>query len=329
VELSIVDEGLHPHGPEDNWQESWAIGWYDRKSGLGGNHRASNWANRNNGNLWCGVFHGREKIFRLNMEDQPMIRMPAGVYGIQSGPQRLFHDGEHLRMQVETPECSVDLILDDFKDSVEKFDDGGDTGIPIYKCHFNMHFACRGTVLLNGVRHEIQEGLGWRDHSWGPRDYTVKPGHRSFHGNFGPDLNFHLLIVLTPEGKIHRRGHLVRNGQVYSFDTFTIRVEMLEDCVTPTNAKCHVFLDGGEKLTFSTDIVNGLFAQVQVMQGFFGGGTCSFTDSDGRTRDDGYCYFEVTNNPRLGDKPMPVALANTLTNGYYEADIPKWMYERL
>lgn len=330
MELTDRDEGLHDAGPEDNWQESWALGWYDRASDVGGNHRASNWANRRDANLWCAVYHQRDKIYRLNLEGQPMIELPEGLHGIQCGPQSLFHDGEHLRLKLDTPECRVDMILEDYKDSVEKFDDGGAMSLPIYKSHFNMHFACHGTVVLNGVQHEIRDGRGWRDHSWGPRNYDVKPGHRSFHGNFGPGLNFHLLIVLTPDGQLDRRGHLVRDGKVHSFDTFTTRVEMLEDCVTPVRATCRVILEDGETLTFAAEVRKGVFSQVQTMQGFFGGATCALLAPDGQVlRDDGYCNFEMINNPRLGTRPLQLALGNTLENGYFEVDLPSWKYEPL
>jgi len=35
------------------------------------------------------------------------------------------------------------------------------------------------------------------------------------------------------------------------------------------------------------------------------------------------------NNPRLGTRPLGIALGNTLENGYFEIDIEPWKYEPL
>lgn len=325
MQLTELDEGLHPCGTEENWQESWALGWRDAAVDVGGNHRCGNWENRRDANLWCAVFHARDTVYRLNLENQPLARM-TGVHGIATGPQALFHDGDRLRLTLDTSECTVDLTLEDFKDSVEAFEDGGGMSTPVYKSHFNMHFACHGTVRLGDREHRISDGLGWRDHSWGPRTYDTKPGHRSFHGNFGPDLNFHLLAMLTADGRIERRGHLVRNGKVYSFDSFTTRVTILEDGITPVSARCHVILPDGERLTFSTTVQKGVVAQVQSLEGFFGVGDCVLEAADGTRREGGFCNFEMTNNPRLGTRPLGLALGNTVRNGMLHVDAPPWTY---
>ena len=322
------DEGLHPWGQAENWQESCVLAWRDTESGLGGNHRISVQPNRGTSNLWCAVFHDRNQIYRLNLEGEPFVPMDGSVHGFQCGPQAMFHDGRDLRLRLDVPQCVLDLVVHDFKDSVEAFDDGGGMSTTVYRSHFNMHCAVTGSVMLGGIRRQVTGGLGWRDHSWGPRDWSRNFGHRSFHGNFGPDLNFHLLSMLTADGRIERRGHLVRDGEVHDFSTFTTRVEILEDGVTPVCGACHIFLDG-EHLTFRCDVQKGVFATVESFQGFFGNGDCSFTAPDGTIRRDGFCNFEFSNNPRLGTVPMKLALGNTLENGLFEIDIENWKYEPL
>src|SRR5690606_28452481 len=110
------------------------------------------------------VYHGRDKIYRLNLEHQPRLTLPDDVYGFGCGPQRLFHDGEHLRLQLDTPECTVDLVIEDIPGSTEHFDDAGGISAPTYRNHYNMHCRLRGNVVLNGVHHAVNDALGWRDH---------------------------------------------------------------------------------------------------------------------------------------------------------------------
>ncbi|MET0371402.1 MAG: hypothetical protein ABW039_08510 [Sphingobium sp.] len=329
-QLTDADEGLHPHGPEENWQESCVLAWQDLDSGMGGNHRISVQANRGVSNLWCAVFHDRDEVYRLNLENIPFAPMTGeNVHGFQCSNQRMFHDGKDLRVQLDEPECKLDLVVHDFKDSVEAFMDGGQLSQAIYRSHFNMHCRVTGTSELNGVKREIKNGLGWRDHSWGPRDWSTNLGHRSFHGNFGPDLNFHMLVVLSSSGKLDRRGHFVRNGKVHTTSNFTTRIEILEDGITPVRGRCHIFLEDGEQLTFHCEVQKGVFATVEMFQAFFGNGECFIVNPDGTMTGGGFCNFEVTNNPRLGTNPLIIALGNRLENGYEKISIEPWKYEPL
>lgn len=320
MELTRRDEGLHPAGPEDNWQESWAFSFRDPLSGLGGHLRCGVTINRGLGNLWCAVFQNRNKIFRLNLEDLPFQPLAEGQIGFGAGPQRLFFDGEHLRLKLDHPECQLDLVLEDIASSAEKFDDSGKMG-SVYSSHFNMHCHVRGSVVLGGARLVVKDGMGWRDHSWGPRRWDRFLTHRSFHGSFGQDLNFHLLTLLTDDGTLVRRGHLVRGGEVIKVDNFTTRVEILEDGVTPVRAVCHMILPDGERLTFSCQVQKGVFAKVEDLQAFFGVGECY-----AKGRKPGYCNFEMNNNPRQGTKDIKLAIGGALRNGYFEITEPEWTY---
>jgi len=324
MELTVADEGLHPHGSEENWQESWAFSFRDAETGLGAHMRVGVQINRGASNLWCAVFKDRDKVYRLNLEGVPFHPLAETAHGIGCGPQRLFHDGERLRVQLDQPECQVDLVLEDIKTSVEKFEDGGKMAADVYRNHFNMHCRVRGVVVLDGVRLEVRNGLGWRDHSWGPRRWDNLLAHRSFHGSFGEDLNFHMLTLLTSDGNLVRRGHLVRNGVATTVGDFTIRVEILEDGVTPTRAACHMILPGGETMTVSCHVQKGVFAQVETLQAFFGVGECY---AEGRQP--GYCNFEMNNNPRHGVGDIKLAIGNTLANGFCSVKAPAWMYEPL
>ena len=72
--IAIEDEGLHPAGPEENWQESVCIGWRDLAGGIGGFHRIGNEVNLGTANMWCGVFADSGDQFRWNAEDLPLVR---------------------------------------------------------------------------------------------------------------------------------------------------------------------------------------------------------------------------------------------------------------
>ena len=101
--VDTTDEGLHPAGDDPDWQESAYLAWRDRASGLGGNHRIGNELNRGTANLWCGVYHQGGTRFRCNGEALALERLDQA--GLCAGPQRLFHDGEHLRFMLDGDGC--------------------------------------------------------------------------------------------------------------------------------------------------------------------------------------------------------------------------------
>src|SRR5665213_118216 len=95
--IAVHDEGLHPAGPEPEWQESVFLAWRDSSRGVGGNHRIGMELNRNTSNLWCGVYTDPGLRFRANHERLPLSVMDEGRSGIAAGGQQLYHDGRHLR----------------------------------------------------------------------------------------------------------------------------------------------------------------------------------------------------------------------------------------
>lgn len=139
MKYSIAEEGMHPYpeNPPEAWQESCMVSWRDSASGISANLH-----------MGCEIGHG-----------------------LCSGPLTVVHDGQHLRALVDTPECMVNLIVEDlFEDRVSPVHGDDDFAEQVAKGHFNVECRVRGEVTLDG-RHFAVNGPGHRDHSWGPRTF--------------------------------------------------------------------------------------------------------------------------------------------------------------
>ena len=77
--------------------------------------------------------------------------------------------------------------------------------------HFNQHGVTKGEIRVGGEVHPI-EGRGWRDHSWGPRYWTVIYYYRLFIANFPNGDAFMLLRITDEAGHTRRQGVLLVNG---------------------------------------------------------------------------------------------------------------------
>src|SRR5262249_50299182 len=73
--------------------------------------------------------------------------------------------------------------------------------------------ACRvsGRLVLNGVAHEVAGG-GFRDHSWGVREWQAFPRYRWLNASFGDALSFSL-VRLQILGFRFTGGLVVRDGR--------------------------------------------------------------------------------------------------------------------
>jgi hypothetical protein len=316
------DEGLHDVGPELNWQESAVLSWRDPATGLGANHRIAVQQNRGTSVLWCGVYLGENKLYRLNLQKEPFVSL-EGVHGIGCGPQRLFHDGKDLRFTLDTPECRVNLVVKDLEGAPELLSPDNALKGVVYSHHFNRHCQVFGDVFMDGKSYKVEGAYGWRDHSWGPRRWDQIAGYRGFHGNFGKDVDFHLLTFITPQGTLDRRGVLNRYGKTYHFDTFTTRLELLEDCYTPIGANGLIILPDGEEIKFSGRAQQGILGNVEEFWGWIGIAEMKLGDLEG-----GFANFEFTNNPRLGTNPPLISLGGPMVNGLFERK-PSRLTERI
>lgn len=77
--------------------------------------------------------------------------------------------------------------------------------------HFNQHTTTEVDIKIGDERWQFS-GLGWRDHSWGPRYWTNIYYYRLLIANFGPDRAMMLLKISDRDGTTRRHGVLQYDG---------------------------------------------------------------------------------------------------------------------
>jgi hypothetical protein len=304
--IAIKDEGLHPAGPESHWQESVAFGWRDAQSGVGGFHRIGNEANLKTANMWCGVFADNGDQFRWNMEDQPLL-VPHAI-GLNCANQSLFHDGQDLRFQLREDGCEVDLVIADIGLDPNTFTAGNLLDRKIYTNHFNSNCRVRGSVRLNGQVYPV-DGLGWRDHSWGPRVWASFPVNRVLLANFGEDLAVTALMQVWTDGSVTKKGHIARDGRKDLFVDFESLALIEDDGISARGCEFTAVLASDECISIRMDMAGGVICKTKQRVGFDGVGECWLGDRSG------FGLFELNTNARLGTSLPVYALHCGLNNG--------------
>ena len=79
--------------------------------------------------------------------------------------------------------------------------------------HYEQHHRASGRITIDGVAHEF-DGLGLRDHSWGPRSWQAPLYYRWLTGNFGDDFGFMANWIAARDGSEVRAGFLQRGKQL-------------------------------------------------------------------------------------------------------------------
>jgi hypothetical protein len=93
-------------------------------------------------------------------------------------------------------------------------DDGSpipESGEGFARGHYEQHIGGRGTITVGDETWEI-DGLGLRDHSWGPRFWQSPWWYRWLTANLGEDFGFMLSIVASRDGKRRIGGMVLRDG---------------------------------------------------------------------------------------------------------------------
>jgi hypothetical protein len=99
------------------------------------------------------------------------------------------------------------------------------------KGHLEQSGRWTGWIEVDGVRHDLVEGRGNRDKSWGPRRWGGPLMWRWFSINFGDDVHVGGIRIGTEAGDLHR-GWVWRDGEHRSIRNWDVRSELDDDGVT-------------------------------------------------------------------------------------------------
>ena len=308
------DEGPHPAGAEEDWQESVYLAWRDPARGIGGNHRIGNEANRGTANLWCGVYADTGVRFRHNGEGLPLRQVEAG-HGLQAGPLAMYHDGERLRLVLDGEGCQLNLVVAEGPDAVVWLPkDRNPLRGDVYSDHYNSHCRVSGEAELGGQTFAV-EANAWRDHSWGVRQWGNILCSRTFGGCFAPQQTFKFLSFLGPSGQLVRRGYVAIDGRTVPWRDFELVVEMEEDGVSARGGRASGKAEDGSAHHFEFEVVGGMLGVTRERCGYE---SVARAYKDGWGEGWGYC--EINNNPRQGMAGPYLALHQGLDNGVHCAE---------
>jgi hypothetical protein len=235
MRLEPQDDLLHP--PEDavNFNESRYYNWFDAGIGMGGWVRMGNRPNEGYAEMTVCLYlpdgrvafnYKRPKITGHEAHDAGGLRfevkVPFEEHHVSydgkvcvlaeprdmADPKSAFLDNPHAA-------CTVDLTLravGQIWGGEPEWEEGDvvpdlDPEKMFARGHTEQHMAITGTVTVGDEVFTITDGLGLRDHSWGPRFWQNVWWYRWITVNLGPSLGFALTISGAEDDPDARRVH--------------------------------------------------------------------------------------------------------------------------
>ena len=216
------DDYLHEVEAASNFNESRYYNLFDPGAGMGGWVRMGNRPNEGYAEMTVCLYlpDGRVGVQLQATEDRrprsPRRRRPPlrGREAVRGAPHHVRRQGLRARRAARDgrPEecvqrqparaCTIDLTLEavgrpwggepEWEEGDKKPD--LDPEKMFARGHTEQHMAVTGTVTVGDERFDITDGLGLRDHSWGPRFWQNIWWYRWLTVNLGPELGFALTI---------------------------------------------------------------------------------------------------------------------------------------
>ncbi|HWE58015.1 MAG TPA: hypothetical protein VG435_21115 [Acidimicrobiales bacterium] len=238
VKMRRLPEDDYMHEPESasNFNESRYYNWFDHKAGMGGWVRMGNRVNEGYAELTVclylpdgrvGFMFKRPKIDSnkehhagglrfevLEPYEEHRLTYSGKVCVLtnprdMADPREAFTNNPHL-------ECTIDLHLTNVgpaQGGEPEWEEGEqkpdlDPEKMFARGHTEQHMRSVGTVTVGDDTFEITDGLGLRDHSWGPRYWQNVWWYRWLTVNLGPDLGFAVTISGDQAGDRRVHGFL-------------------------------------------------------------------------------------------------------------------------
>lgn len=301
----------HRPGDDPRWQESMAFVFGDERAGVGGTAAFGTFTGTGTGLTWLGLWAGSGPVtilqrsrgdLPLQPDDRGDDRLGAGtVHYERLGPGR-------GRLDAVDPDAEAHLEFRDFYPPAAWGHDAG----PLDRLaagHVECSAAVTGEIVVGGRRLEV-DGLGHRDHSWGPRATEIVRNHRWVAGTCGPELGFSLEALHLADGTVVTMGFVAREGDVTQAGSVENLVTLDHDGLTPRRYESRVVLVTGEELTIVSEHIHACLYNRR--------GALVAVDALARVRagsHTGIADLNLIANPHAGTAPPSRLLGGTLDDG--------------
>lgn len=306
--MSIYDESWdrpHTPGPQDSWQESDWLTFFDPAAGVGAMYRIGQEPNRRKGqpNLFVFALGGQRFLMKdlggrgLDCDIEPKDRWADG-YRVAGHEVEAIGDGR-MRYSWSYPETVAEL---EFHSSVYtprdwSEDNKGEEIIAWLNADGHLECAGRlkGTVSIGNSKYQI-DCFAHRDRSWGYREHYMSKMSRAFGawGTTGETFSFATMRLEVKSGETLTTGFVHRSGK--SEDILDARwiTTLDSDFVSPLAGLVLLRLESGEVIRVKCDIA-------QAHGGFAPGTSFNSLGTFKYAGEIGFCDYSATGNPGKGD----------------------------
>jgi hypothetical protein len=250
IDVRPHDDGMHENTGEPNFNESMYFNFYDRRARFGGFARVGNRPNEGYAEVTLALYQpdGTALFNYLRPAIADNARFEAGGMRFEvlepfrqlrvsydgsavflarprdlEDPRRAFTSNPHQPVQVRLDYVGLSPMY------------GGEAEGPITNSemvfargHTEQHVQARGHVIVDGVRTPI-DGLGLRDHSWGPRSWQSPRYYRWLTGEFDAGFGFMGSQIVTQGGTELLSGFVFRDGRNHLVQRLALSTDWAAD----------------------------------------------------------------------------------------------------
>ena len=246
VVLLETDDLMHDNSGESNFNESAYYNFYDRKNRVGGFVRMGNRPNEGNAEMTVCVYLPDNSVGFMFKRPEISNNEAHSAGGLKFEVVKPF---EHHRVSYQgklcmlknplemaeptvafknNPYAACELRLDYYGTAPgwggelreksasgwESLKPSGDATQQFAKGHLEQLGHATGTLKIDGTAYDFKfDGLGLRDHSWGPRYWQAPKYYRWLTMNFDEGIGGMASITVNRDGSEHPGGFMMRKGQ--------------------------------------------------------------------------------------------------------------------
>lgn len=270
-DITAQDDFTHPLGPEQNFNESMYFNFFDRAKKSGGFLRLGNRANEGYAEMTLTLYmpdgsvlfqFKRPEITNNDAMDAGGMRFEAiepmeklrttyegsAVYLTEPAqmvdPREAFRNNPFRKVKVDLLHESAGPVYGSTGGNRKIVDASKEFG----KAHYEQHMVVRGTVEVEGEAPIAIDGLGLRDHSWGPRYWQAIHSYRWLTINFAPDFGMMVSTIWRDPEHNMQSGVVVRGDKMERIVRADIDTRFDEGGLFHKSLTAHLALESGEQL---------------------------------------------------------------------------------